>query len=68
MVVVLVVDVDALDEVVDVVVDVVVVDVVVDVVVLVDVVGATVVVESAQPRRLAPTTTREISLALIPSH
>jgi len=47
-----------------------VVDVVVDidvVVVLVDAIGAIVVVESAQPRRLTPTTTREISLALIPS-
>ncbi|CAB4716169.1 unannotated protein [freshwater metagenome] len=52
------------------VVDVVVVDVVVDVVVLVDgvdVVGATVVVESAQPNRLTPATMREISLALITS-
>lgn len=37
------------------------------VVVLVDVVVGTVVVESAQPRRLTPTTTKEISLALIPS-
>ncbi len=62
MVVVDVVDVDVLvDDVVDVVVD-------IDVVgVLVDVVGAIVVVESVQPRRLTPTTTREISLALIPS-
>ena len=50
-----------------VVVDVVVVDVVVDVVVLVDVVGATVVVGLAQLRRPTPATTREISLALIPS-
>jgi hypothetical protein len=49
------------------VVDDVVVDDVVDVVVDIDVVGAVVVVESAQPRRLTPTTTREISLALIPS-
>jgi hypothetical protein len=54
-------------DVVDVLVDDVVVDVVVAVVVLVDVVGAIVVVESVQPRRLTPTTTREISLALIPT-
>ena len=60
MVVVLVVEVLVVD-VVDVVVD---IDVVV---VLVDAIGAIVVVESAQPRRLTPTTTREISLALIPS-
>ena len=47
--------------------DVLVVDDVVDVVVDIEVVGAIVVVESAQPRRLTPRTTREISLALIPS-
>ena len=37
------------------------------VVMLVDVVGATVVVGLAQLRRPTPATTREISLALIPS-
>ena len=61
MVVVVDVDVLVVDEVVEVVVDIEVVGV------LVDVVGAIVVFESAQPRRLTPTTTREISLALIPT-
>jgi hypothetical protein len=49
------------------VVDVLVVVDVVDVVVAIDVVGAIVVFESAQPRKLTPTTTREISLTLIPT-
>ena len=39
----------------------------VDVLVVVLVDGVDVALESAQPRRLTPTTMREISLALIPS-